>query len=188
MHAGHVGPRGRGQQSPAARYVWPLAIGFLALTACGERNDRSDRADNSVRTVVSAASGACTTLPDTAGEWAGAQPDRNDLPVTQLVLTPECPRVTVAFRGGPYIERTYKVNVPAGRTLVARARSDSSDVALAFDFPTAPKADRSDLGLLRVDSLTVSETREVAVRVRLTPKLREQPQTARVLLTVLVRP
>lgn len=159
----------------------------MALGCDGGANS-AERADNSVRTVVSSAASACTSLPDTAGEWPGAQRDRNDLPVTQLVLPASCPRISVEFLAGPFIERSYRVRVPAGHTLVARARSDSADLALAIDFPTQPKPDRSNLGLLRVDSLTVTEAREVTVRVALTPKMRAQPTNSRVLLTVLVRP
>lgn len=186
MHAGHVGPRGQGQPSLASRYVralLPVAVSVLA--ACG--SDGAP-ADNSVRTVVGSASLGCTLLPDTAAARASAQPDRNDLPVTQLVLPEECKTITVAYLGRPYVERSYKVVVPAGHTLVARAHGDSTSVAIAIDFPTAPKPDRSNVARVVMDSLAIDAAREVSVRVQLVPKIREEPPLSRVFLTVLARP
>lgn len=187
MPAGLVGPRGRGLPSSASRYVRAiLALIGIAFSACGDRTQTP--ADNSVRTVVGTVSDGCTLLPDTAAVRRIAQQDYNDLPVTKVVLPAECPTATVTFIGGPYVERTYKVVVPAGRTLVARAVGDSASVAIAIDFPTDPRADRSNVGRVMVDSLVIAEAREVSVRVRLVPKIREEPPASRVYLTVLARP
>jgi hypothetical protein len=181
-----VGPRGRGLKSPASRYIRALlALSTLFAAACGTGEEK---ADNSVRRVAGNATADCTALPDTASEWASAQQDRNDLPVTVLILPAACPRVTIAYLGGPQIERTYRLNVPANYTLVARARGDSSSVTIAIDFPTEPKPDRSNVALMVQDSIRVAESRTVAVRVRLVPKIRVEPPTSRVLLTVLARP
>ncbi len=181
-----VGPRGRGLRSPASRYIRAvLPCVVVSVLACGSGEEK---ADNSVRRVVGNATASCSTLPDTASEWGIAQQDRNDLPVTILQLPAACPRVTVKYLGAPQIERTYRVVVPAGYTLIARARGDSSSVTIAFDFPTDPKSDRSNVARSVEDSLRVDETRTVAVRVRLVPLIRVEPPTARVVLTVLARP
>lgn len=187
MHAGLLGPRGRGLPSSASRYVRAsVALFVLGLAACGDA--AQTRADNSVRTVVGRSGDACTLLPDTSAVRGIAQQDFNDIPVTRLVLPAACPTATVTFIGGPYVERSYKVVVPAGQTLVARALGDSASVAIAIDFPTEPRADRSNVGRVMMDSLAITETREVSVRVRLVPKIREEPPASRVYLTVLARP
>lgn len=178
-------PRGRGQLSSASRYV-AAALILLGAASCGD--PAQTPADNSVRTVVGAVSDGCLLLPDTALVRGLAQQDYNDLPVTRIILPATCPTATITFVGGPYVERTYKVVVPAGRMLVARAVGDSASVAIAIDFPTEPRADRSNVGRVMVDSLAISETREVSIRVRLVPKIREEPPASRVYLTVLARP
>ncbi len=121
-------------------------------------------------------------------ELLSSRPDENDIPDTRIVLADACPRTTVLIQGRARIQRTYRVRVKAGHTLVARVRGEFAPVALAFDYPALPNADSSNFGRYIVDSVKVNADRDVAVRVMLIPKLRADPRESRVLLTVLVRP
>lgn len=184
-----VGPRGRGLTFPAARYFAPLLL-VLAILACGK--DRQP-ADNSVRSIAASAAppadpSSCAVLPDTMVELLQAVEDRNDFPDTRLELNPACQRATVVMMAGARLQRTYRVRVKAGQTLVARARGEHASVALAFDYPATPKPDSSNLGRTVVDSLNADADREVAVRVMLVPHVKNEPRESRVLLTVLARP
>ena len=152
----------------------------------------SSKADNSVRSIVasadSTASASCSTLPDTIAELANAQQDQNDLPDTRLVLNPACPRATVLVLAAARLPRTYRVQMKAGQTLVARARGELAPVVLTFDYPAATRPDSSNIGRMVVDSIKADADREVAVRVMLNTRLRVDPSQSQVLLTVLVRP
>ncbi len=184
-----VGTRGRGLQSSAARFFLPLAAVILAV-ACGVED--GNKADNSVRSIVATADSTtaanCATLPDTIAELAGAKPDRNDLPDTQILLDPACPRASVLVMMAARLPRTYRVQVKKGQMLVARARGELAPVVLSFDYPALPRPDSSNVGRTVVDSIKADADREVAVRVMLNPRIRVDPSQSQVLLTVLVRP
>ncbi len=162
----------------------------MLAAACGMED--SNKADNSVRSIVASANSTapagCTTLPDTIAELAAAQQDQNDLPDTQLILNPACPRATVLVLTGARLPRTYRVQVKAGQTLIARARGELAPVVLAFDYPAVTRPDSSNIGRMVVDSIKADADREVAVRVMLNPRPRVDPSQSQVLLTVLVRP
>jgi hypothetical protein len=180
--------RGPGIDSRTARCIWGIL--FLGLLACAPRD--SERAPNEKRTITTnpdaRTGGACHVLPDTIAEFAAAVPDANDLPVTRLVLDPACPRVTVLFDAGARIERAYHLTVDSGHTVIARARGESAPVALAFDRPVTARTDTSDTSRQALDSLVVSQTRRVVIRVMLTPRMKVDPRESRVLLTVVTHP
>ncbi|WKW11076.1 hypothetical protein Strain138_000311 [Pseudogemmatithrix spongiicola] len=182
--------RGRGHSSPAARYFLPLVCAVLVI---GCARETQDAPPNDRRTIVAeAGAGAdptlCAMLPDTAVELLSARPDENDLPLTRIELDPACPRATVLFTAGAHIQRTYRVPMKAGQLLVARVRGESGPVALNFDFPAAIKPDSSNFGYSVVDSIRVTEDRDVSIRVALIPRAKEAARASRVLLTVLARP
>lgn len=180
-------PRGRGHSFPAARFVVPL----LATLSLACQQDRAAEPPNDSRTIVAAASAGaqdCGALPDTTAELLAARPDENDLPVTRILLEAACPRASVLFIAGARIPRTYRVHAKAGQTLVVRARGESGPVVLNFDFPAAIAAGGANYGATVVDSLRVTADRDVAIRVMLIPRARDDARTSRVLLTVLARP
>ena len=184
--------RGRVLTSPAARCFLPLTLA-LALVGCAR--EREESVPNDKRTIVADAGPAtasdaarCLTLPDTAVELLAARPDQNDLPLTQIVLDEACPQATVLFTAGARIQRTYRVRVKAGQLLVARARGESGPIAMAFDYPATIRPDSSNFGMSVIDSLRVTDERDVSVRLALIPRLREDARASRVVLTVLVRP
>jgi hypothetical protein len=94
----------------------------------------------------------------------------------------------VLFSAGARIQRTYRVPMRAGQTLVARARGESGPVVLTFDYPAAIARDSSNYGDSVVDSIRVAEDRDVSVRVMLIPRAKDDARASRVLLTVLARP
>jgi hypothetical protein len=112
--------------------------------------------------------------------------DDHDFPDARVVLLDGC-RASIGFVGGAHIQRTYRVQVPARRTLVIRARGEYAGVTTAFDFPATADSTGSNVARTRADSLVATQDREVAVRIMLVPKLREEPRTSRVLLSLLVR-
>lgn len=182
--------RGRGLSSPAARYFLPLA-GAALLAGC--TREAQDTPPNDQRTIVAEAARSpnaalCAQLPDTTLELLEARPDQNDLPLTRVVLDEACPKATVLFTAGARIPRTYRVPMKAGQTLVARARGEAGPVALTFDYPAGINADSTNFGFSVVDSIRVTEDRDVSVRVALIPRAREAARESRVLLTVLARP
>lgn len=181
--------RGRGVRSPAARYFLPLVL--AAAFACG--GETREEAPNAARTIVAEAgnaadAAACAAFPDTAVELLAARQDQNDLPLTRIVLDAACPRATVWFNAGARIQRTYRVPVRAGQTLLARARGESGPVVLTFDYPAAIAPDSANYGMSVVDSIRVDADREVSVRVMLIPRAKDDARASRVLLTVLARP
>lgn len=129
----------------------------------------------------------CAQLPDTMAEVATAIVDKGDIPDARIVLDPACSRGSLGYIANAHIQRTYRVKVPAGRTLIARARGEFAGVTMAFDYPATADTSGSNVGRLRIDSLVATQDREVAVRVMLVPKLREEPRTSRVLLSLVVR-
>ncbi len=188
-HTASAEPRGRGLRSPTA-LVLALLLPLLLVGACdrGAKPAPNDtRRELRLVTQSGDSGAACRTLPDTLAEIAMAVVDRGDIPDARLTLDPACARGTVGYTANAHIQRTYRVRVPEGRTLVARARGEFADVTMAFDFPATADSAGTNVGRMRVDSIRVDETREVAVRVMLIPKLRVDPRTSRVLLTVLVR-
>jgi hypothetical protein len=187
--AGLVWPRGRGFTSPAARCFVLLACAVLA--GCEAKDARSP--NNAARTITAQASGnadaaSCAVLPDTMVELLSARRDQNDLPITRIELDANCPRATVLMTAGARIQRSYRVTVPAGRWLVARARAEDAPVTIAFDYPAAVRGDGRELTRVALDSIRITDTRDVTVRVMLVPRVKEDPRGSRVLLTVLVRP
>lgn len=128
----------------------------------------------------------CSSLPDTLVEPSLAMFDDHDFPDARLVLHNGC-RASIGFVAGAHIQRTYRVQVPAGKTLIIRARGEYAGVTTAFDYPATADSSGSNVGRLRIDSLVATQDREVAVRVMLVPKLREEPRTSRVLLSLVVR-
>lgn len=132
--------------------------------------------------------GSCQELPDTLSEIQGAQFDRNDLPDTRLVLDPKCPRVTVLYQAGSRIPRAFRVSVPAGNSVVVRARSEFGGVAMGMNGPADPYADYSNVGRMRLDSVRTDKAQDMVIRVTYAPRLRTDPRQSRVLLTVLARP
>lgn len=182
--------RGRGHQSPAARYFLPLLCGLLAI---GCARETQDAPPNDRRTIVAEAGAGsdaalCSTLPDTAVELLSARPDENDLPLTRIELDAACPRATVLFTAGARIQRTYRVSVKAGQLLVVRARAEAGPIAMNFEYPAAIKPDSSNFGYAVVDSVRVTEDRDVSIRIALIPRAKEAARASRVLLTVLARP
>lgn len=182
--------RGRGQQSPAARYFLSLVCAALVI---GCARETQEAPPNDRRTIVAeAGTGAdvalCATLPDTAVELLSARPDENDLPLTRIALDAACPRATVLFTAGARIQRTYRVSMKAGQLLVVRARAEAGPVAVNFDYPAAIKPDSSNFGFSVTDSLRVTEDRDVSIRIALIPRAKEAARASRVLLTVLARP
>lgn len=181
--------RGRGLLLPAA---WLLPL--LVLAACS-REPQSDTASSS-RVIAGAArtggngsvDAQCLVLPDTSGEFDAAQVDRNDFPLTQLLLDATCPRLTVLGTVGVRLERSYRLTVDAGTTLTVRARGEDAPVTIAFDVPATPRDDRSNVASTVVDSLLVTERREVTIRVMPVPPPRAQLLASRVLLSVVARP
>jgi hypothetical protein len=164
---------------------------LAVAVACG--GDGASRAANAARTIAAEAGAApdaatCGALPDTAVELLSARRDQNDLPLTRVILDADCPRATVLFSAGARIQRTYRVPMRAGQTLVARARGESGPVVLTFDYPAAIARDSSNYGDSVVDSIRVAEDRDVSVRVMLIPRAKDDARASRVLLTVLARP
>ena len=98
-----------------------------------------------------------------------------------------CARGTVGFSALARVQRTYRIRVPAGRTLVVRARGEEAGLAIAFDGAVEPDTARTNVGRTRIDSLSVGETREVAVRVMLVPLVKKEPRISRVLVTFVLR-
>jgi hypothetical protein len=132
--------------------------------------------------------GKCQALPDTMIEIQGAQADLNDLPDTRLRLEPACPRITVLYDGAGRIPRAFRLRVEPGQLVLARARSEFGGVALGIDAAADPLSDFSNVAGTRIDSLRVTEARDVVIRVTYAPRLRTDPRQSRVLLTVLARP
>jgi len=128
----------------------------------------------------------CAGLPDTLVEPALAMLDDHDFPDARVVLLDGC-RASIGFVGGAYIQRTYRVLVPAGKTLLIRARGEHAGVTTAFDFPATADSTGSNVGRTRTDSIVADRQRDIAVRVMLVPKLREEPRSSRVLLSLVVR-
>lgn len=127
----------------------------------------------------------CSSLPDTLVEPSLAVFDDHDFPDARLVLRDGC-RASIGFVAGAHIQRTYRVQVPAGKTLIIRARGEFAGVTTAFDFPATPDSSASNVGRTRTDSIVADRQRDIAVRVMLVPKLREEPRTSRVLLSLVV--
>lgn len=186
VHSAHAEPRGRGLRSPTA-LVFAL---ILVVGACKE--DRRPIVNDSrreVRLVTQAqdSSTSCAQMPDTLAEVATAIIDKGDIPDARVVLDPACARGSIGYIANAHIQRTYRVQVPAGRTLVARARGEFAGVTMAFDYPATADSSGANVGRLRVDSIVATQDREIAVRVMLVPKLREEPRSSRVLLSLVVR-
>jgi hypothetical protein len=121
-------------------------------------------------------------------EIQGAQADMNDLPDTRLRIDPACPRITVLYDGGARIPRAFRFRVASRGLVLARARSEFGGVALGIDEAADPLSDFSNVAGTRVDSLHVTEARDVVIRVTYAPRLRTDARQSRILLTVLVRP
>lgn len=179
-------PRGRGLRSPTA-LVFAL---LMVLAACEEKRRpvvNDSRREVRLVTQVQDSSTACTQLPDTLAEIGTAILDQGDIPDARVILDPACPRGSIGYIANAHIQRTYRVRVPAGRTLIARARGEYAGVTMAFDYPATADTSGANVGRLRVDSLVATQDREIAVRVMLVPKLREEPRASRVILSLLVR-
>ncbi|MFN0099277.1 MAG: hypothetical protein ACKVS7_11415, partial [Gemmatimonadaceae bacterium] len=176
----------RGLRSPTA-LVFTL---LMVVAACAEERRpvvNNTRREVRLVTQVQDSSTACTQLPDTLAEVRTAIIDKGDIPDARVVLDPACPRGSIGYTANSHIQRTYRVQVPAGRTLVARARGEFAGVTMAFDYPATADTSGANVGRVRVDSILATQDREIAVRVMLVPKLRVEPRTSRVLLTLLVR-
>jgi hypothetical protein len=175
--------------SPASCRLAMLAILLaLPLAACGTpgRDVEVSRRELALDAVPDSLERPCAALPDTLVEIRAATIDRGDFPEARIRLAPECAVASVGFVGLARIPRAYHVQVPAGRTLVARARGEDAGVVLHFD--ELPQPDTTGaVSRTAVDSLHVDRAREVAVRVMLVPQLRTEPRQSRVLLSVVVR-
>jgi len=185
VHSAHAEQRGRGLRSPTA-----LVFALLLVVGCKEERRpvvNDTRREVRLLTQAQDSSTSCTQLPDTLAEVATAIIDKGDIPDARVVLDPACSRGSLGYVANALIQRTYRVKVPAGRTLVARARGEFAGVTMAFDYPATADASGANVGRLRVDSIVATQDREIAVRVMLVPKLREEPRTSRVLLSFVVR-
>lgn len=174
-------PRGRGRTSPAS---WALLLALLGSACEREAVKPPPRIIDSPIALGE----SCTALPDTLTEIQNAQQDLNDLPDTRLRLDPACPRVTVLYDAGGRIPRAFRFRVEAGHVAVVRARAEFGGVVLGIDAPSEPRQDFSNVAGIRVDSVRVSDARDVVVRVTYAPRLRTDPRQSRVLVTVLAHP
>ena len=59
---------------------------------------------------------------------------------------------------------------------------------MAFDVPPVPDTGNARRPRTVTDSVTLDRGREIAIRVMLSPRLRDEPGDSRVLLSVFVRP
>lgn len=175
--------RGRGLLSSAA--LVSVLVVVASVGACGGDKPVAER---QIVARASDPSDSCTTMPDTLREGALAQLERNDLPDTRLVLNASCPRMTVLTAGAARLPRAFRVNVPAGHQLVARARSEFGGLVLDIDGPASPIEGFANVSPTAWDSVRVGHAGEVTVRVTYAPKVRKDPRVSRILLTVLVRP
>jgi len=176
-----AGRRGRGFTSPASS-AWFI----LALTlACGRAPAEDSRRELVLRQSPLKTASDCAALPDTLVEAEIATIDFADFPDARVRLDKACPSATIMFRAVARAAHTYRVHVPKGRTLVARARGESAGVTFAFDFP--PSTDSNKVARTVTDSIVPEAAREVAVRVMLAPQLRDEARASRVLLSLIVR-
>ncbi len=166
-----------------------MYFGLLVLAVGCGRSDATPSPFNNARSVAPrTVVASCGALPDSAAEALNAVVERNDIPDTRISLKSECPVATVALDAAARIQRTYRVRVDSGQTLIARIRGFDAPFALAFDVPARVRPDSSNLGRVVVDSIRVNVTRDVLVRVTLTPKIKEDPRVSAAYLTVLARP
>jgi hypothetical protein len=139
--------------------------------------------------AASAGTAIPSVLPDTMAEPDRAVPDLREIPDSPVILTDACPSVTLGTKGLARLERSLRVPMLAGQTLVARARSGTVGVVLAFDKPAQADSGRANVRRVVTDSITVTEDREVLVRVTIVPKLTKklelnEPNEAFVLLSL----
>ena len=187
-----AGRRGRGFTSPAssawvrgAVLVRTSALALVLTLACGSPPAEDSRRELVLRQSPLRAATDCTVLPDTLVEAEIATIDFADFPDARVRLDKACPSATIMFRAVARAAHTYRVHVPKGRTLVARARGESAGVTFAFDFP--PSTDSNTVARTVTDSIVAEAAREVAVRVMLAPQLRDEARASRVLLSLIVR-
>lgn len=123
-------------------------------------------------------------LPDSAREPELAVPDIRDIPDAPLTLDGACPAATLGTLGLARIERNFRVRVPAGHTLHARARASIGGIVLSVDLPAVPDSARRNVAPVRRDSVVATIDREVILRVLYAPVLRKEPDRAFVTLSV----
>jgi len=115
-------------------------------------------------------------LPDTLDEPDRAVPDLREIPDSPVILSDACPSVTLGTKGLARLERSLRVPMLAGQTLVARARGADVGVVLAFDEPAKADSGRANVRRMVTDSITVTEDREVLVRLTIVPRITRRPE------------
>lgn len=126
-------------------------------------------------------------LPDTSVELDRAVPDIRELPDSPLALDVACPSATVGSQLFARVERIFRVQVPAGTWLLARARGAQSGVVMAFDFPARVDSGRTNLRAVFTDSIYVPEASKVTIRLITSPNPRTEPPVTFVTLSVALR-
>ncbi|MDX2185096.1 MAG: hypothetical protein SFW08_14055 [Gemmatimonadaceae bacterium] len=127
------------------------------------------------------------TLPDTATELDRAVPDIRELPDSPLALDAACPSATVGSQLFARVERIFRVQVPAGTWVLARARGAQSGVVMAFDFPARVDSGRTNLRAVFTDSIYVADDSKVTIRLLTSPNPRTEPPVTFVTLSVALR-
>ncbi|MCE2942279.1 MAG: hypothetical protein ACK53A_00915 [Gemmatimonadota bacterium] len=122
--------------------------------------------------------------PDSASEPDRAVPDLHRLPESRVTLDVACPVATIGTQALPRVDRIFRVEVPAGRTLSVRARGSVHDLLVTLDAPATPDSARTRLRRVALDSLRVGEARTVTVRVRTVPRARDQEASSFVVVTL----
>lgn len=122
--------------------------------------------------------------PDSTEEPDRAVPDLHRLPESRVVLDTACPIATLGTQALPRVDRIFRVEVPAGRTLFVRARGSVHGLVLAIDAPATPDSARTKVRMVAVDSVRVDEARSVAVRLRTVPAARDRESSSFVIVTM----
>jgi hypothetical protein len=125
-----------------------------------------------------------STWPDSIGEPDRAVPDLHRLPESRVVLDAACPVATVGTQALPRVDRIFRVDVPAGRTLHVRARGSVHGLVLALDAAATPDSARTKVQMVVQDSIRVAEPRTVAVRLRTVPLARDRAASSFVVVTL----
>jgi hypothetical protein len=126
-------------------------------------------------------------LPDSAVELDRAVPDIRELPDSPLGVDVACPAATIGSQLFARVERIFRVQVPAGTWLLARARGAQSGVVMAFDFPARVDSARKNLRAVFTDSLYVADDAKVTIRLITSPNPRTEPPVTFVTLSVALR-
>jgi hypothetical protein len=123
-------------------------------------------------------------FPDSALEPEVAVPDIRDLPDSPLTLDGACPSATLGTLGLARVERIFRVRIPAGHTLSARARAAIGGLVLSADLPAVPDSARSNVKAVQALSIAATEDRDVTLRVLFAPVLRKEPDQSFITISV----